>query len=212
MSQPADPAATLEATTISMDEDAPASLGFSKAQEPESWLLQLPDPALPLVLQQLDPCGLACTAVTCRTLSQAVPAVTASATLQSRTKDDFKRKAGSFALWLAKHSERLDSLTQCSVQGCPNAAQDIRSLSCLKLEQLHLERVDVQLEATPDCSGVLGGLPLCTQKVRLPLWFAYIHAMHHSKQGSPSANTGVALLASELQMKHECPVSTANNR
>lgn len=179
MSQPADPAATLEATPEAMDEDAPASLGFSKAQEPESCLLQLPGPPLRLVLQQLDPCSLACTAASCRALGQAVPAATTSATLQSRTKDEYRRKAGSFALWLAKHSERL---TQCSVQGCPNAAQDILGLSCPKLERLLLERVDVQLEATSDCPGVLGGLPLCKQKVRLPLWFAYIHAAHPSKR------------------------------
>jgi hypothetical protein len=37
-------------------------------------LLQLPDEALALVLQQLDPCSMACTAVTCSKLRHAVPA------------------------------------------------------------------------------------------------------------------------------------------
>lgn len=185
-----------------MDEDGPAAFSYGKVQEPESWLLQLPDPALRLVLQQLDPCSLACTAVTCKALSQAAPAVTASATVQSRTKDEYRRKADSFALWLAKHSKRLDSLTQCSVQGCTNAAQDIRSLPCPKLEQLLLERVDVQLEATSDCAGVLGGLPLCRQKIWLPLWFHL--SSEEGTAPSPSVKSGPFSLSLRAKMQHEC--------
>lgn len=194
-----------------MDEDGPAAFSYGKAQEPESWLLQLPDPALRLVLQQLDPCSLACTAVTCKALSQAAPAVTASATVQSRTKDEYRRKADSFALWLAKHSKRLDSLTQCSVQGCDrapltpilaNAAHGIPSLSCPKLEQLVLKTVHVQLEATSDCAGVLGGLPLCRQKIWLPLWFHL--SSEEGTAPSPSVKSGPFSLSLRAKMQHEC--------
>jgi hypothetical protein len=52
----------------------------------ESMLEQLPWPALDCILQQLDPCSLACTAVTCSKLHEAVPAHISKVTMQRRSK------------------------------------------------------------------------------------------------------------------------------
>jgi hypothetical protein len=71
-------------------------------------LLQLPGPALDLVLQTLDPCSLASTAVTCSKLSHAVPASISSIVACYNSPESFH----SHASWLALHGTGLTSMTQ----------------------------------------------------------------------------------------------------
>lgn len=68
-----------------------------RRQYPANWLLQLPGPALALVLQKLDQCSLACTAVTCSMLSKAAPAASRAVTVHCSTPDTLS----SFSGWLA---------------------------------------------------------------------------------------------------------------
>jgi hypothetical protein len=63
--------------------------GAMNPHQPQDWLLQLPDAALLCVLQQLDPCSLACTAVTCSKLRHAVPASMSQLVVQYNGKKEY---------------------------------------------------------------------------------------------------------------------------
>jgi hypothetical protein len=83
-----------------------------ESQEVSDWLLQLPEAALDCILQRLDSCSLASTAVTCSRLSQAVPATIS--TLSVRCRKD-SSTLGSLYSWLLQHNSSLARLTKFSV-------------------------------------------------------------------------------------------------
>jgi hypothetical protein len=125
-------------------------------------LLQLPETALESMLQQLDPCNLACMAVTCRKLSQDVPASMRQVAVQWGASSMYE----SFALLLEKHSSSLCSITQCSISGdgrdplSPRPdweAPPCRTLPFPQLHHLRLHDLKIQLETAGGCPGVLHG-------------------------------------------------------
>jgi Leucine-rich repeat (LRR) protein len=138
-----------------------------RSEEPYQ-LLQLPAPALYRALQQLDQCSLASTAVTCSSLSHAVPACISKAAVGNRRPTTRE----SFTSWLNSHSTSPTNLTQCSVLGSMvrSSEQTLHYLPCPKLRQLHLQNVKVQLGAMDgrpavlhDCTGLTAlGLQQCT--------------------------------------------------
>jgi hypothetical protein len=76
-------------------------------------LLQLPEAALNCVLQKLDPCSLASTAVACSKLRYAVPAAMIKVAVRCAAPDTFEN----FEFWLEQNSTSLNSATHCSVDG-----------------------------------------------------------------------------------------------
>jgi hypothetical protein len=112
------------------------------------WLLQLPKPALHLVLQQLDPCTLACTAVTCSTLAHACVSTMSKAKVCCSTPQALEN----FTNWLQQQSSSLSSLTECSIVSTTTDKQSMRSFPCPQLHKLHLSGLEVQL-------GLAGGFP-----------------------------------------------------
>lgn len=117
-------------------------------------LLQLPGPALNLVLQQLDKCSLACTAVTSRGLSNAVLAAAHKIEVRCSDEDTFK----SIRTWIGRNSSSLNSLTELKLERDPSICKDelmLRSLPCQGLRELQLTHFDVQLEPADGYPGVL---------------------------------------------------------
>jgi hypothetical protein len=121
-------------------------------------LLQLPETALDLVLQQLDPCSLVSAASACRGLrdhiSERISKVDVRCTSQALL--------DSFILWLEGHSSSPNRLTQCSVDGAgayPSLALTI--LPCPQLQQLQLQLKDLSVQLGP-AAGSLGVLHGCT--------------------------------------------------
>jgi hypothetical protein len=124
-------------------------------------LLQLPDTALSLVLQQLDPCSMACTAATCSKLSHAVPAAISKVAVRCKTLESLI----SCDRWLKHHS--LANLVECSITNLSyepiNEIPVLDYLPCPHLRQLQLSHVRVQFEAAGgspgllhDCTGLTG--------------------------------------------------------
>lgn len=136
-----------------------------KAQLSGNWLLELPEAALDLVLQQLDLCSLASLAVSCSEFRQSIPAHTRQLSVRCNSWESFE----SFASWLQQNITNLDNLTQCSVVGIwqdwsrlgfhsTRALQSLcqltltassctlRLLPCPQLRQLQLQNLNVQLE------------------------------------------------------------------
>lgn len=133
------------------------------ASDPQdcSQLLQLPGSALDLVLQKLDPCSLACTALTCSSLSCVVPASISSIMVCYNSPEEFN----SHSLWLRLHGAGLTSMTQISQYSWPpddipygiERTAHLGRLPCPRLQQLHLQGLCVQLKATGRYPGVLHG-------------------------------------------------------
>jgi hypothetical protein len=94
----------------SVDSDCHAVSAVDSGQS-TTWLLQLPAPALHLVLQQLDQRSLACTAVTCSTLSRAVPAAISKVYISTGNPDTI----ASYKEWLQTHSTARSNLQECFV-------------------------------------------------------------------------------------------------
>jgi hypothetical protein len=126
----------------------------------ESQLLQLPGTALSLVLQQLDTCSLACTAVTYSKLSYAVPAAISKLAARCTSPEALQR----FIYWLEGHSTRLKSPAECSL--ISTAAPSIRRLPlgtwplvthlpCSQLRQLQLRNLHLQFEPAGGSPGLL---------------------------------------------------------
>lgn len=116
------------------------------------WLLQLPKPALHLVLQQLDSCSLACTAVTCSTLSHACSNTMSKVAVSCSTPATLE----DFSNWLQRHNSSLSSLQQCSIVSKTEDKPSLRSLPSLsQLRQLHLSGLEVQLGPAGGFPGVL---------------------------------------------------------
>jgi hypothetical protein len=134
-------------------------------------ILQLPGPALNGVLQQLEPCSLACTAMTCSQMSHAVPASISSVAVNCRT----PQQRDSFKLWLQQHG---NSIRECIIQ-IAGSTFSLDRLPCPHLRVLSLNSVNVQLQPAyaSDSPGVLRccrgltGLSLqhCGRTHRLPL-------------------------------------------
>lgn len=78
----------------------------SSNKDQSDQLLQLPAPALNCVLQKLDPCSLANSAITCSKLTRAVPASITQAVVRCKT----QQKLDSFKLWLQQHDS---SIAEC---------------------------------------------------------------------------------------------------
>jgi hypothetical protein len=111
----------------------------------------LPDAAADLVLQQLDLCSLACLAVTCSSLRQAVLAYYTHATVRCTNPDILV----SFNSWVGHHHTSLTNLCQCSIIGKRDLQQDISDLRCPQLCQLHLQVLKLQLGPAEGCPCVL---------------------------------------------------------
>jgi hypothetical protein len=103
-------------------------------------LLQLPEAALDLVLQNLESRSLACTAATCSKLSRMAPANTSKISLRSRD-----ARVRRFAFWLERHNTSLTSLVQCAFvderQSLPHMHG--MKLPWPQLHEMHLEKVDL---------------------------------------------------------------------
>jgi hypothetical protein len=119
-------------------------------QQPVAWLLELPKPALQLVLGWLGQRSLACVAVTCSALSDALASYLSSVTIT-------KPEAGSYTAWLEQHSSSIAHVTQCSFDGqfASCLGSELHDLPCPQLRQLHLQEVGVQLGAADGYPGVL---------------------------------------------------------
>jgi hypothetical protein len=127
-------------------------------------LLELPGPALSLVLQQLDQCSLASTAVTCSTLRHAAAAATGKVEVRCSSQATYD----SFVMWMEQHSSSLPKLEECSVMNQGNNAHAyLSSLPCRHLRQLHLQSLKVQLG--PASGGAEGVLQHCTRLTALSL-------------------------------------------
>jgi hypothetical protein len=116
-------------------------------QKPSTGLLQLPEAALALVLQQLDQCSLACVAVTCSTLSDAAAAASREVAVCCKS----AKASSSFTQWLERHSTSLDNVTHCSIEGVHSKF----TLPCSQLRQLHMKGCVLQLgpsQSSPVCS------------------------------------------------------------
>jgi hypothetical protein len=110
-------------------------------------LLQLPETALDLVLQQLDSCSLASMAATCSRFRHVLPAYTRQLNVRFRSQD----MLDSFTAWLQSNSSSMPQLTQCTAEDAtfrPYSEMPLQKLPCPQLRQLHLKHVGVQLEYT----------------------------------------------------------------
>lgn len=127
-------------------------------------LLELPGPALILVLQKLDVCSLACTAVSCRALNHAGKAAIIKIAMHCSSPATLK----GFTFWLKHHSSSLTSLVQCSIAGALGSGLCLGSLPgiCPQLCQLHLENIYLEADAATGCPGVLSD---CTGLTALDL-------------------------------------------
>jgi hypothetical protein len=125
-------------------------------------LLQLPDVALELVLQQLDLRSCASTAVSCSKLSHVVPATISTVEVRCCSPETL----GSLCLWFAQHSSSLAKLTECSLAydvcdppdpsgACLIHTAPLWRLPCPQLRQLRLTDFEPQLEPTATGPGVL---------------------------------------------------------
>jgi hypothetical protein len=131
-------------------------------------LLQLPGPALHLVLQKLDQRSSACTAVTCSKLSHAVPAAVSKAVMLRRLEDE--EKVVSFKTWVQRQNTSLVNFKQCRLALSVCQPPHIRSLPrCL--EQLYLHSVHEQLEPADGCPGLLQD---CTALTSLELRYCTV--------------------------------------
>jgi hypothetical protein len=121
-------------------------------------LEQLPWPALEIILQQLDPCSLASTAVTCSRLRQSIPAQISKVTVQHpRTSSGFS----SFVRWLERYTPTLTNLTQCSIMGRyrPGYGGETAVLRLPpQLRQLLLQTLKVQLGPQAGTQGSFPGV------------------------------------------------------
>lgn len=142
-------AAASKAAGMSATVNVGARLSHPKCSA--GWLLQLPGPAMALVLQKLDRHSLACTAVTCSMLSCAVLANTSQVAVICRT----QQKLDMFIDVLKRHSSSTINLRKCSIFGRWPAAPCLHSLPGPQLEQLRLQSLRVQLHSLDDCPGVL---------------------------------------------------------
>jgi hypothetical protein len=145
-------------------------------RESSSWLLQLPGPALSLVLQKLDPCSLARTALSCSTLSDMVPAAFSRVALHCIAPKTYTR----FTRWLQRHNTKLASLMQLSLSadfsrfawGGPSQPSHLEQLPCPQLRQLRLQNMCAQFEPAGKYKGLLhacsGLTALGLQDCRVP--------------------------------------------
>jgi hypothetical protein len=93
---------------------SPGLQDYTAPPQPSSLLLQkLPDAELDLVLQQLDQCSLACTAVTCHKLRLVAPAAFSKVAVHLTIPHTFQ----SFSRWERRHFSRLANLRELSMAG-----------------------------------------------------------------------------------------------
>jgi Leucine-rich repeat (LRR) protein len=111
-------------------------------------LLSLPKPALQLILQNLDQYSLACTAVTCSTLSDMaviplskvwVPCSIAGADTDS------------LASWHERHGTSIAQMTECSFVGDPTGIAHLSKPPGPGLRQLQLQDISSQLQHGGSC-------------------------------------------------------------
>jgi hypothetical protein len=154
-------------------------------QDPYS-LLELPDQAISIVLQQLDPHSLASTAVTCSKLRHAATANTSSISVTCGEADAFSKapdQLASLQLWLAQHSTNLTSVTRCSLAFDCSQGPDIPDftfLPCSALRQLDLKGLCVQLAPAQDCPSVLHD---CSSLTALHLQECTVHSAGSTCRG-----------------------------
>jgi hypothetical protein len=116
----------------------------------ESSLLQLPEPALDLVLQKMDTCSLVSTAATCSMFRHDVAKHISKLEVSCRG----STACASLTLWQQQHSTSLDNLTHCSIQALFSYLW-LSDLPCPRLLQLQLKGLVVQLQPTVGYPGVL---------------------------------------------------------
>lgn len=124
-----------------------------------------------LVLQKLDVCSLASTAVSCRVLNHAGKAAIIKLAVQCSSTATLK----GFTTWVKRHSSNLKSLRQCSITGALGSDLCLGSLPgiCPQLRQLHLENIQLKADAAEgypgvlsDCTGLTAlNLQNCLEKV-----------------------------------------------
>lgn len=149
------------AVVLRVAPQAASEVDTATQQQSLSGLLELPKPALQLVLGQLDQCSLVCTAVTCSTLRHVLASHLSNATIT--------QPEGGHTAWLEQHRSSIAQVTQCSFLGqyasCPGSR--IHNLPCPRLRQLYILDVDVQLGPVDmDSPGVLHD---CTGLTRLSM-------------------------------------------
>lgn len=155
-------------------------------------LLQLPEAALDLVLQNLESRSLACTAATCSKLSRMAPANTSKISLRSRD-----ARVRRFAFWLERHNTSLTSLVQCAFvderQSLPHMHG--MKLPWPQLHEMHLEKVD--LGAAGEFPSVLHG---CTGLTALKLRWCKVQ----DKRAASAAMNAIAALSTleHLDLTH----------
>jgi hypothetical protein len=94
-----------------------------------SWLLQLPDAALVVVLQQLDPCSLANTALACTAHSHAVPSNLSTVAVSCKRPETLH----SLAHWFDRHRTNLGHIRSCSLESTVGHYAQMRCGSYLAL-------------------------------------------------------------------------------
>jgi hypothetical protein len=143
--------------TMSVSNAVEQSYNLMYRSRSANWLMQLPKPALGLVLQNLDQGSLACTAVTCSTLRKAVFKTITRLAVHCRVQGPLR----SLLDWSEKPSSSLSDLQQCSII---NNAEEWDAPPCLpnlpcpqlrQLHQLHVESLIVHLEPAGGLPGVL---------------------------------------------------------
>lgn len=142
----------------------------ASSDEPCSQLLQLPNAARDLVLQQLDQCSLFSLAACCSSLHHAVLANIRQITVACSTAEAFS----TFEPWLQKHSSSLVNLKECAViADWSNLTQRERrwpmySLPCPQLRNVHLKGSYLSVRRVP-AAGYPGFLQDCTGLTALRL-------------------------------------------
>jgi hypothetical protein len=153
-------------------------------------LLQLPDTALDLVLQQLGTCSLASISATCKKGRAAVSASAKEVTVRCSS----QQTVNSFMQWLEHNSNSLVQLTRCSVArfGWPSKANMSR-LPCSQLHHLQLGSLQLQLQLGDGCPGVLHD---CTGLTALD--------MQHCRVEDQDAGAAFAAIAALPELQRLC--------
>jgi hypothetical protein len=152
-------------------------------------LSDLPGPALILVLQKLDSCSRASTAVSCKALNNAGKAAMKKLAVHCSTPATLK----SFTTWLEQNSTSLTSLQHCSITGALGSNIRLGSLPgiCPQLRQLRLENIQLQVDAARGGPGVLSD---CTGLSALELQ----SCQEHVEVGQHAGTAAIAVM-SQLQ-------------
>jgi hypothetical protein len=124
---------------------------------PSSMLLELPAQVLDHILQGLDPCSMACAAVTCSRLSNASLASVRQLTVPYNQPETLS----SLDLWHVRYTSKLVNLTALTVLPGAKWASDTVKPSlvwppCPQLRQRHLQGASSPcLQLQPDVEGIM---------------------------------------------------------